>query len=201
MRALSMIVLLLMLFCSSMFAYDKTTQKTIHLSGITKIDGYYCKGWITMTNQGRLISFDSAAPIKMNIGVIPTGSRIVLFSNMKIQSVCLFKPTLLQGLPCIGQGPESPVMTFYPDGSLRTCYLTTNTWIQGILCHHGTFSRIILSPTGKLISCELAKTQKIGNQVVKARSVITLDESGRLLHVRKSNPVRSMFFDMMDKIL
>ena len=182
-------------------AYDKRSETTRHLSAVTKINGYYCKGWITTTTDGKLVSFDSAAPIRVRGGVIPTGSRIVLFSNLKVQSVCLFKPTIIQGMPCIGYGPESPAMTFYPNGTLRTFYVSHQTRIQGFLCHSGTFSRIILSPEGKLLSCELAEDKVVDGQQIKARSIIYLDDKGRLTKVRKSNRFRSLFFDTLDKII
>lgn len=197
----SMIIVLHLSLCVRLQAYDKENKVTLHLSAVTKIDGYYCKGWITKTKSGHLISFDSAAPIQVKSGILPTGSRIVLFSNLKVQSVCLFKPTTIQGMSCIGYGPESPAMTFYPDGDLRTCYVTKNTWKQGILCHSGTFSRIILSPDGRLLSCELARTQMIDGKTVKARSIIYLDEKGKLTKVRNPNFFRSLFFDTLDKII
>jgi hypothetical protein len=182
-------------------AYDKRKERTVHLTKETNIDGYSCRGWITTTTQGKLLSFDNAAPIPIKNAIIPKGSRIVLFSNLKIQSVCLGEPTRIQGLPCIGYGPESPAMSFYPDGQLRVCYLQYDTNIQGILCHHGSFSRVVLGQDGKLLSCELSKTQVIHGQSIKARSTITLDEFGEITHIRKSNAFRSLFFDILDKIL
>jgi hypothetical protein len=184
-----------------LLGYDKKNERTIHLAKVKTINGFACRGWITTTNEGRLISFDSAAPISIGTGIIPKGSRIVLFSNLKIQSVCLGKPTRIQGLPCLGYGPDSPAISFYPDGRLKACYLKTNTLIQGVTCHSGAFSKVVLFPSGKLRFCELAVPQNIQGQMIKARSRIGFDESGKLISVRKNNKFKSLFFDTLDKIL
>jgi hypothetical protein len=184
-----------------MNASEKRKETTRHLSTVTLLDGYYCIGWITTTASGKLVSFDNAAPIPIKIGIIPKGSRIVLFSNGRIQSVCLGKPTRLNGIPCIGYGPESPAIAFYPEGGLRACYLSKDTRIQGIFCHHGSFSRVVFDMEGRLISCELARTQVIRGQLIKSRSVITFDENRKIVKIRTSNALRSFFFDTLDKIL
>ncbi len=182
-------------------AYDKSKEKILHLDKITKIDGFYCIGWINTTIDGKLISFDSAAPIYLTRGIIPTGSRIVLHPNLNIQYVSLKKPTRIQGLLCVGYGPDSPAIQFFPDGNLKLCYLIEDTWINGILCHHGYFSRVLFSQNGKLLSCELAKDQKIDGKLIKARSLITLYENGKIKLIRKSNFFRSSVFDLLDLVL
>jgi hypothetical protein len=186
---------------NNLTAYEKIEAKTIHLAKITRIDGYYCKGWITTAKDNRLISFDSAAPIDIKIGIIPSGSRIVLFSNLKVQSACLAKPTRIQGLPCLGYGPDSPPIVFYPNGRLKACHLQVDTWVQGIYCRHGSFSKVILNEDGKLFLCELAKTQVIQGQTIKSRSVVRFDAQGKITYIRKSNIIKSSVIDVLDKIM
>jgi hypothetical protein len=201
-RRIVLIVLVFsVLIATDVMAYDRKNERTIHLAKITKIDGYFCRGWITTTKTGRLIAFDNAAPIPLKNGVIPSYSRIVLYSNLNIQSAKLGKSTLIQGFYCIGHGPEGPAVSFYPDGNLKIFYINTDTWIQGILCHHGYFSKVMLYPNGNLRICELSKTQIIQGQKIKGRSVIYFDEKGKIIHIRNTYMIRSLIFDILDKII
>lgn len=204
MRRIILIVLMIIVITLTnyhLLAYDKSKEKVVHLAKVKQINGYYCKGWITTSLSGRLISFDSSAPIIMSNGIIPAGSRIILYSNLKIQTAYLAKPTRIQGLLCIGYGPDGPPIIFYPNGRLKVCHLKLDTWIQGILCRHGSFTKIILDHNGRLFYCELAKTQFIQGQTIKARSIIIFDDNGKISHISKSNKLRALFFNALDKFL
>jgi len=186
-KQFTLFLVLLLLLCGLRAATPAQTphhasRKT--LDHPTTIQGYPCaKGYAWFFDDDRLYRCTVTQEIPFGEVRIPAGTYIALTPQGIPDFVQMSHDALILGLTCQGGsflGPsEGSVVTFYPNGKLKLCFLARDQIVQGIPCAHGGFFAslngvdpgVSFDEGGKLISCRLSKdfgAQHRGERYVQA---------------------------------
>jgi hypothetical protein len=151
---------------------SQTFRKT--LSPQTDIQGYPCaKGYAWFYGDGHLDCCFVPREISFGEATIPAGSEIALTSDGTPEMVQMSRDTAIRGYVCAGGGwlgvAEGSMTSFYPNGSLKECFLASDQAVQGVPCSHGGFwitafhgdPSVKFRSDGMLASCKL--TQDFGS--------------------------------------
>jgi len=97
-----------------------TLLKDFQYEGIT-----YKEGTVLILNKER-------KPSKISGNYLRDNNYIEFYENGNPKEVVIGSDTEIQGIPCTGWH-KKPLVTFYPEGRLRTCYLSRDFEIEGKL--------------------------------------------------------------------
>lgn len=150
-----------------------------------EIQGYPCaKGYAWFFADGRLQHCFITHDIAFGEATIPAGSWITLAPGGTPSIAQMSRDTDVHGYRCAGGGVlgpgEGPMVSLYPSGKLKECFLAADQVVQGVPCSHGGFWKTTLSgdpslkfrEDGALASCMLTRDyngQKKGDRYVKMR--------------------------------
>ncbi len=168
------------------FGGSTTTAKA---GEIVEIHGVPCAGMIDTYANGNLESCTLARDATVNGQVLPAGTVVTFTPEGGFDWCFLQQDTEIQGHLCRGQGHE--FMTFFhPNGALRLAYLAQDEVIDGIPCARFRFLAAIFGgggggthfhDNGRLKRAALAEDHVIEGKTFKRKTVIELDEMGRLV--------------------
>ena len=158
--------------------YFRVTVKYIGESA--EIQGYPCmKGKVRFHFNDSLLSFRSAAEIRLDHGSIPAESRIYLYTNGRPEHISLSADTKIQGYGISSKKRmQGPHLSFYNGGELWKFKPQADVNINGILCDQD--HDIELYPDGGLMCCHLAREIKSADHHFMSGSRILIDEAGNM---------------------
>ena len=162
----------------SNFKYFRVTVN--YLKEPANIQGYPCRrGKVRFHFNDSLLSFKSAADIRLANGIIPAGSTIYLYNNGRPENVWLSGDTEIQGYKISSRERlKGSLLGFYSGGELRKFMPVTDVDVDGISCNHEEY--VVLYPDGSLMSCHLSRDVREMDQYFPAGTPILKDEKGHI---------------------
>jgi hypothetical protein len=103
-------------------------------------------------------------------------------------SAWLARDALLSGYECHGTGYKGYSVRFYPDGTLKSCFLATDSPIQGAHCIRGSFwteirggtkSQVSFHDNGRLARCQASRAFERDRVRFRKWQLVVLDRDGR----------------------
>jgi hypothetical protein len=163
------------------------------LSAPSDVQGYPCAaGYAWLFFDGRLRECAVSRETKFGEIAVPTGSWINLTHNGDPDTVFLAHDTPINGYLCKGSGLPGPIegasTALYPSGKLKTCWLASDTVVDGIGCAHASMmedafgggSGTYFHENGRLQACKLSRGAVIDGHAFNQGDHIRLDASGKL---------------------
>jgi hypothetical protein len=172
---------LLLLFSAP---YDKNTR--IELKTVTSMQGYSCAaGYAWMFPDGKLASCTLSRESKFGEITVPEKSMIYLSGDGDPRFVFLAHTATIHGYACRGGGQDFST-ALYPSGALKTCWLATDTLVDGIPCMQAGFFADVFGggvetqffENGKLKTCKLSHEVELAGHTFKKGDHVRLDPTG-----------------------
>ena len=164
--------------------YDKNTR--IELKTVTSMQGYSCAaGYAWMFPDGKLASCTLSRESKFGEITVPEKSMIYLSGDGDPRFVFLAHTATIHGYACRGGGQDFST-ALYPSGALKTCWLATDTLVDGIPCMQAGFFADVFGggvetqfyDNGKLKTCKLPREVELAGHTFKKGDHVRLDPTG-----------------------
>ncbi|MFT3740810.1 MAG: hypothetical protein QM786_18830 [Breznakibacter sp.] len=163
--------------------FDNGNLKKCRLSDTAIIEGAKCVSWLHFFESGSVKQFQTANDIKQAAYVVPAGS-IVFPEEHDIscfKGIRFSKDVNIDHIICKG-GNEVEV-DFYPNGRIKSCFLSANQTIQGFPCKSSLLKPIKFYPDGKIMVLTLSTDYEIQNNVYKNGETIQLGTDGTITKI------------------
>jgi hypothetical protein len=150
----------------------------------TEVQGYHCAaGYAWFFGNGKLSSCSVARDTSFGDLTVPAGSEIFLTWDAKPRFVFLAHDAWMGRYLCRG-GKRAWSTALFPDGKLKTCWLATDTMVDGFPCRRADFAADVFGggaatdfhENGALAGCKLARDARVKGRAYRRGEHIRLAE-------------------------
>ena len=194
-KTLRLAAALLALAAGHALPQEHTSLLRIKIEKDTTISGVHCaptgRARAAIFSSGQLASCPLASDTVISNHRLAARTWVYLTEEGALRAVWLDHDVVLQGHLCKGTGYQGWSTEFYPAGTLRLCYLTNETTIDGVPCRGASFwaelfgsTQVVFHENGQLQSCSVARDIDRDGIRFQKRDRIELDAAGRVVPPR-----------------